>query len=459
MKYLKLFESFDNLINIVDDIAAYIPDHTSEVKKAWIPPNGDISKIVRDELYHSSTRDFYGLGTDYVSFYTFKIGEDTTADRLTNLFRASNDIINRSKSYNLRFIILNGASTTAGEVRLFFFTEEEFKKIELIEFIKSFSKGGFDMLLDTDIMVDPKEFNVIYDDDEITAIKPKTYKAAIKYAADTKWKIAFKKNLDWINKYMSPGSYYAGINWYKSKKVTQEVNSWYRKILRLPPKRIETEIKNFVNDIPRYLLYIVIFKHVPIDDDYRKVFLLYDMDRGEYGGNLHQPSSDDYMFGNAYGDMLDASHNQVKVSDVHGNMITFKDIWNRHHNLFNRVFREIESDFSLEKDKLQNLLGYWGDKGGEYTKDELVFARNDKNDLTITKSNFINRKGDGGYSWHHLGKYNDPNFDYWEIDKEKPIEKEVPNNGLGIKDFYQTISDNVKKLSDSLGGDINGFKT
>ena len=46
---------------------------------------------------------------------------------------------------------------------------------------------GWDILFEDDVIVDKSEFDVIYDDEQIMAIKPKTYKAAIKYSADMFW--------------------------------------------------------------------------------------------------------------------------------------------------------------------------------------------------------------------------------------------------------------------------------
>ena len=54
----------------------------------------------------------------------------------------------------------------------------------------------------------------------------------------------------------------------------------------------------------------------------------------------------------------------------------------------------------------------------------------------------------GTITWTPLGYYDDPDFDWWELDKEKPQEKEAPEHGY--KDYFQSMQDNVKKLQDEL---------
>ena len=251
---------------------------------------------------------------------------------------------------------------------------------------------------------------------------------------------------------MTPGSYYGDVNWYKSKTVNKEVETWWTKLMNLPPKQSEVQLKEFYNDFPRYLFYIIKFKNAPTDDDMKKIYLLYDVSRGEYGELPHSFSSNYVMFGGYWGDMLDASHNQVKVEDSSGKRITFKDISKRFGRVFSHAFSEIESNFEEQKDKMYDLLGFWSDKGGEYRDDTLVFIRSSKepNRLQVTKPRLLKKQDDGTTTWTRLGYYDDPEFDYWELDKKKPEEKEIPNQGRGYKDFFSSIEDNVKKLTDAL---------
>ena len=57
---------------------------------------------------------------------------------------------------------------------------------------------------------------------------------------------------------------------------------------------------------------------------------------------------------------------------------------------------------------------------------------------------------DGSIQWRSLGFYDDPKFDYWNLDKEETEEKEIPNQGRGYKDYFKSIGDNVNKLKDAL---------
>jgi len=460
MRHVKLFESFtvQQTIDNIDDIAAYIPTHTSAVESKWVLPNFDLDKILNDDQYNkypiNAIIDFeYKLyatnragipKSSYIRYYTIGFYE------LNNLFISESDIRNRAKHYGLKFFVINFNQENR-LCKVVFFSEDDWNKIDIEGTTKNINKKGWDILLEEDVKVERNEFDIIYEDDDIMAVKPKTYRAAIRYSSDAAWKAGLKKNKEWIEKYMTPGAYYGGTNWYKSKTVKIEVESWWRKLLKLPPKQSEKELREFFNDFPRYLFYIVIFKKLPVEDEMSKLYLLYDVSRGEYGQLPHDFTSS-YAIDGYWGDMLDASHNQVKVVQTNGKMVTLKDIHNRHRNLFSRAFREIESNFTQEKDRMYDLLGFWADKGSEYRDDALVFIRSSRTPdrLQVTRPKLMIKNDDGSISWTKLGFYDDPDFDYWELDKEKPNEKEVPNQGRGYKDYFKSIGDNVNKLKDAL---------
>lgn len=450
MRWVKLFESFDEIINIVDDISAYVPTTCSHVYSKWIKSTGEIKTILTDVALsdHIKKDPLYKTKFQYIKYYKFSFRE------MSNFFRCESDITNRAHSYNLKFIVCNAGKLSEDDnCSIIFFKEEDYKKIDMQKFIKNFDEIGYDILLEEDVKVNREEFDIIYESDEIIAIKPKTYKAMIKYSSDTNWQLAFKKNQKWIDKYISRGSYYGGSNWYKSKTITKDVKTWYSSLLKLPPKKSETEVKEFIKDFPRYLMYIVIFKNLPMEDEMKKIFMLYDLSRGEYGELPQSFSSGYVMNGSYYGDLLDSTHNQIKVVNGEGKRITFQDIWKKHRFLFSKVFHEIEEDQSAEKDKIYDLIGFWSDKGGEYSKNPLTFVRDTTNRLLITRPNLIRKDDDGVTRFRSLGKYDDPDFDYWELDEEKPDEKQLPKHGF--KDYFQSISDNVKKLQ----GDLDKYKT
>lgn len=449
MKYLKLFESFNlqEMLDKVDDIAAYLPTYTSPVESKWILPNFDTRKILDEKEYQKYK------GNDkskYLRYYIFGFHD------LSNFFKAEEDLRGRCKTYGLKYFIIN-FNQQDRQCRIVFFTKEDWEKLDLEDVVKNVNKKeqgrNWDILFEEDVIIDRNEFDIVYEDDEIMAVKPKTYKAAIKYAAGASWKSGLKKNQDWIEKYMTPGAYYGGTNWYKSTTVRQEVETWWQKLLKLPPKQSEVELKEFFNDFPRYLFYIVIFKNLPIEDQMSKLYLLYDVSRSEYGELPRSFSSDYVMFGGYWGDMLDAAHNQLKIVDVDSRKVTLKDIHAKHGQLFNRAFREIEWDMNEEKEKMYDLLGFWSDKGGEYRDDALVFIRSSKEPdrLQVTKPKLIDRdEKRGTISWTRLGYYDDPQFDWWELEKEKPKEKEVPNQGKGYGNFFKNMQQDYLKLRDAL---------
>jgi hypothetical protein len=53
------------------------------------------------------------------------------------------------------------------------------------------------------------------------------------------------------------------------------------------------------------------------------------------------------------------------------------------------------------KDEMYDLLGFWADKGGEYTKDALIFIRGSKtpNRLSVTRPSLISKDDKGTISF------------------------------------------------------------
>ena len=200
MKYLDIFESFKvkEIIDKIDDIAAYLPTTTSRVETKFISRDFDTKKIMNEEQFKKS-----GLMVQhqYLRYYIFEFHE------LSKFFIAESDIINRTKSYDLNFFLIN-LNQRNRQCKIVFFEKEEWEKLDIEAATKNINKNEWDILLENDVKIDSSEFDVLYDDDDIMCIKPKTYRAAIRYSADAAWKAALKKNKDWIDKYMTPGSYY-----------------------------------------------------------------------------------------------------------------------------------------------------------------------------------------------------------------------------------------------------------
>lgn len=448
MNHIKLFEAFDGDLEAdiekIDDIAAYFTSHTSGIDTKWVLPNFDTDRILDDDQYLKYKKNDK---SHYLRYFIFGFLD------LSNFFKVEEDLRNRCRLSGFKYFLIN-FNQSDRHCKMVFFKSKDWDKLDFPQLTKNINKKGWDILLEEDVIINRDEFDIIFEDDEIMAVKPKTYKAAIKYSSGTSWQASLKKCQNWVEKYMTPGSYYGGTNWYKSTTVKKEVDTWWRKLLKLPPKQSEVELKEFFNNFPRYLFYIVIFKNLPIEDDMSKLYLLYDISRSEYGELPHSFSSDYVMFGGYWGDMLDAAHNQLRILDVRSRRVTLKDIHHKHHELFNRAFREIEWDMNEEKEKMYDLLGFWSDKGGEYRKDALVFVRSSREPgrLQITKPNLITKDKDK-ISWTRIGYYDDPNFDWWELEDDKPDEKQVPNQGRGFKNFFQSMQDDYLDLKKALEDD------
>lgn len=446
MANIKLFEAFnlDSMINKCDDVAVYLSQytHVGGIESKWCLPNFDLKRILNDDQY----KEYRGNDKSrYIRYYICGFYY------LTSVYKAQSEMSHRAKIHGLKYFFINTQQENR-ECKMVFFTKEDWEKLDLEGVVKSFNKVYYDVLFEEDIQINPDEFEIIYDDEDIMAVKPKTYKAAIKYSADTSWATGLKKNEDWIKDQLKRGSYYGGFNWYKSKSITKEIESWWRRLLHLPKKQVQQEIKEFSQDFPRFLFYIVIFKKFPREYKYSSLQLCYDISRAEYGEDPLPFSSQRVMFGGYWGDRLDAAHNQLKIMNNKGR-VTLKEVFKEHGHLFNRAFREIEADFNREKEELYDTLGIWADKGGEYKDDALVFLRssNEPERLQIARKKDVKVSGDVT-RWTRLGYYDDPKFNWWDKEQE-PEEREIPKNKY--KDFFQSIEDNVKKLRDAIDA---GFK-
>ncbi len=423
-------KSTKSILDDIDDIAGYLDTRTTYPMAKWCTSDINTSKILSNDVDNVDK-------SIYIRYYVFSFRD------LRHLFECENDIIHRSNLLGLNFLIFVNPNK---KCNVLFIHKEDWNRLDKNKIITNFNKSDIDVLFENDIKIDKSEFDVLYEDNHVMAIRPKSYRAAIRYSTNANWKIAMKKNLSWIEKYLTKGSYYGGYNWYKSSKVVKEIDNWWSRILSLPKKESEVEVKEFVESFPRYLLYIVIFKNVHVDDEYSKLLLLYDVSRSEYG---EIPYSEPIMSGGS-GQMLDSSHNQVKVVNTSGERITFRDIHYNHGRVFSNAFHSINEDFHNEKENMSDILGEWSEKGGEYREDALVFIRSSKEPdrLQITRPSLMSRDKDGKISWTRIGYYDDQSFNYWGLDEKTPGEKKIPD--VKYRDYFQSISDNVKKLRDAL---------
>ena len=188
MKYLKLFEAFndlpenvrDNVMN-VEDITAYIPGQVGGCSSKWCTPDFNIKRILDEEAYlnYKNNDKKYYLRYYIVGFY-----------ELSNFFKSESDIRHRAKVEGLKFFVINMCDD-ARNCKIVFFTESDWEKLDMKSIKKNVvEKDKLDLIFEEDVKVDKNEFDILFEDELLLAIKPKTYKAAIKYSADSFFKSA-----------------------------------------------------------------------------------------------------------------------------------------------------------------------------------------------------------------------------------------------------------------------------
>jgi hypothetical protein len=131
MKYVKLFESFtvQQTIDNIDDIAAYIPTHTSAVESKWILPNFNLDNILDDDQYNKYQSKIPQRGSlsnvtksSYIRYYIIGFYE------LNKFFVAESDIRNRTKYYGLKFFVIN-FNQQDRLCKVVFFSEDDWDKL------------------------------------------------------------------------------------------------------------------------------------------------------------------------------------------------------------------------------------------------------------------------------------------------------------------------------------------
>lgn len=289
-----------------------------------------------------------------------------------------------------------------------------------------------------------EEFEVIYQDTKSKVLKPKTFIAAAAALSDTKMKAKLLDSDKWMKKHFDTGSYYAGYKWYRKKETVKIVKNWWENILNKPGKKVIEEYKEFVDNIPRYAVYVVVLKEYKFSR-YFKLYLIFDISRDEYGSSIIKS----YGLG-SFDNLMDTAHNSLMIYDSYGKRITLKELYYAVGQNFSTPFSQAEYDYQNIKDELYKRLGIWADIGGEYTENPLFFSIPDKKDeLSITTKDKIEYKTDpktGNKSalYSNAGKYSDTNFDYFNFNLPYHGDMEYPDKEY--VDYMTSIRNSVNDL-------------
>lgn len=457
MRYIRGFnegfnnEDYEDIVDILSIITSY-----KRINKIHLSIlNGTL------EMNYSNTKN-----KNCISLFTHNDNKDSIEYFLEHEDEIYRKVSNLGYTYRIIRIIL-------GEYHyrfIIFMNDDEILKLDQYK-LKKFKiidkNGEIDNYEGKIEIVGPKyyqtnleDIDILLDNDNIRILKPKTYNGLLRCSIGTNWDVSFANNKEWASKNISKGSYYGGYYWYKSKTIKTDINSWWRKLLKLPKKQVEKVVKEFVEDFPRYIFYIIEFKR--FNNVFNKLLLRYDLSRDEYGATPTSSGLD------SFGYLIDAAHNNLKIWTEKNKVITLRYIKTQFNNidekLFGKSFHIISYDYDNEKEKIYDVLGFWADEGGEYKDNALYFLRpsskdedEDNDDLDVVKKNdFTQNKYGGSYSWRKTGKYNDPDWEYGNMDmpnKEREVPSNYPNKFI---DFMTSIRNNVDDLKNKF--DSEGWK-
>jgi len=236
--------------------------------------------------------------------------------------------------------------------------------------------------------------HVVFENENVIALRPLNHKASCKYGAGTKWCVTMKDTDKYWDNYTKKTSSFAGTNWYESEWVEEEIEpTFIQKLLGKKPKTVKKEIKKFAEHFPVGILYFVIFKrrikeyewddelqaripvYVPANPKYKnnKLALLYKPGRADFGDMSWSEHFRGEDFMGMIGDRLDASHNNLSIFNALDHKVTLRELGKEFDEEFSVPFRFIEHDFQQEREKilyhvrnvLHKVFPLLGDKGSD----------------------------------------------------------------------------------------------
>lgn len=219
--------------------------------------------------------------------------------------------------------------------------------------------------------------HVVFENDNVIALRPLNHEASCKYGAGTKWCVTMKGTDKYWKDYTEKTSTFGGTDWYNTVGVEERVvRSFWDKVLGRPGKTVTNEVKNFVNEFPVGILYFVIFKRrvesSEWDDEVKtwvpkygqanskhplnKLALLYKPDRDDFGDTTWSEFFREGDFFEMIGDRLDAAHNNLSIFNALDEKVTLRGLNREFGEEFSVPFRFIEHDFQTEKIKIMSVL-------------------------------------------------------------------------------------------------------
>lgn len=215
--------------------------------------------------------------------------------------------------------------------------------------------------------------NVLFENDNVIALRPLNHKASCKYGAGTKWCVTMKGTSKYWDMYTKETSVFGNTNWYESEWIEERIEpNFIQRLLGKKPKTIKKEIRKFINHFPTGILYFVIFKRRVVGYDWdeevqaripkyetadpknpmNKLALLYKPDRADFGDTTWSEYFREGDFMEMISDKLDAAHNNLSIFNALDKKVTLQELSREFGGEFSVPFRFIENDFQKERNKI-----------------------------------------------------------------------------------------------------------
>jgi hypothetical protein len=271
---------------------------------------------------------------------------------------------------------------------------------------------------------------VLYEDENVMVLRPLNHKASCTYGAGTKWCITSKSTDSYWKSYTKETSSFAGTDWYESEWVEERIEPNFIQRLRgQESKVVKKEVKNFVEQFPRNIIYFVIFKrrvsgykwdeelraripsYVPADpkNPMNKLAFLYKPDRADFGDLSWSRWYREGDFFDMVGDMLDASHNNLSIFNAEDKKVTLREISKEFDGDFGYILAHLEEDFKKEQNKILGHLRDVLDKvfpllGAEGSKKPVSWITSKDGPLyAVPKDRITRGKNEKGYKTLSFG--------------------------------------------------------
>jgi hypothetical protein len=258
---------------------------------------------------------------------------------------------------------------------------------------------------------------VLYEDENVMVLRPLNHKASCTYGAGTKWCITSKSTDSYWKSYTKETSSFAGTDWYESEWVEERVEpNFIQRLMGQEPKVVKKEVKKFVEQFPRNIIYFVIFKrrisdykwdeelraripnYVPADpkNPMNKLAFLYKPDRADFGDLSWSRWYRGVDFFEMTGDMLDAAHNNLSIFNAEDKKVTLREISKEFDGDFGYILAHLEEDFKKEQNKILGHLRDVLDKvfpllGAEGSKKPISWITGDRGGLNYVPSDNLTK--------------------------------------------------------------------